>query len=1063
MRFNEKEMANLACTCEADIEGLLDKRGKGSTKGYNPRWFRLKGNLLFYFKATELGNWDKSSGESPIGVIILERCQVQKSPSDIRPFCFSLRFEDEESRSYDLAASSENEMHRWISAIRTASYEGLRSMLYQLQNEMIMLTGQDPLNIQGLSHESVKKPKKMVDFVTRRQPRGTQKRLNRLSQIGGQPTTSLDQKQYPKYELSLSCSCLPLVEGGQPPNTFVRTNLIRVPRGIQGPLGLSCTEVIESSCDPLYFTLVLLEVTPRIPQQCQLQFEVYSVPKELLFIASQSSLEGCTEEESDQYAQAKLMGHAECTIKDVISSKDHDGLKLLISIGNTDTVIPCCLNVIVTKVGDVPNPAHQLHQAQTISQEFTLPSPLKNSYEKHFRFPCRDGGTLKVIEEMGESVFNIQIPLELVKCYSREDMAWLKELQGLGKLMEPWNNHLITAQAILMEAVSFYQASTQDLQSFIVEGAHGFKRSTCRKDHTLSLIPTNLHIQTLRVQPAPNVRERVCHTVTIGCPADHPAGFKNGGLKKLLQEARSNPSFINCSEGSKASTIKQTLASLQQIMENTAGYRDLLLKYTGNADPQGMNEALQGISSEVQQLLWQMQTGVVMEAIKELRSARLPPGNYVSSLRRGSSIDDAPFLQGSGPSDWVWDGREFLQFSTQFSLTKTSQRVQKSLINLLEVVERATLLTVEQQHEAVAAGGVTSYRPTYCWSYELIPVVAQLYQTLDGLFSIAKTSLTFSLLQLDCLVQGVKVLKRRRDVVFSQALTGLVTSFYLTLSQRVSDNAFLEQISKCGFLAQFSSLLSCNGDEQGMLEDMMVIVQELRSVSFQICENFVSDRSSLYIQISGTRDNLVVQLLLPNVLLRLVNHDAIRSGELVRVVPVMFTQGVHDIQVLSNLQFQDDINAKGFKILSKYIDNYERLELSQSNKLQGLKTELQKIEEMYIAQKTKNVEFISSVEALCRVLNAGRLTSCKSAKDRSSMAVTLEETLHLVNNHGVLQSHFDNILMTLRSKGTRLYNCYKNTSHYRYAFSPISYHLLPKLYQPPSHTCSSTVRDNDCD
>jgi len=33
MRFNEKEMAYLACTCEADLEGLLDKRGKGSTKG----------------------------------------------------------------------------------------------------------------------------------------------------------------------------------------------------------------------------------------------------------------------------------------------------------------------------------------------------------------------------------------------------------------------------------------------------------------------------------------------------------------------------------------------------------------------------------------------------------------------------------------------------------------------------------------------------------------------------------------------------------------------------------------------------------------------------------------------------------------------------------------------------------------------------------------------------------------------------------------------------------------------------------------------------------------------
>jgi len=63
-----------------------------------------------------------------------------------------------------------------------------------------------------------------------------------------------------------------------------------------------------------------------------------------------------------------------------------------------------------------------------------------------------------------------------------------------------------------------------------------------------------------------------------------------------------------------------------------------------------MNEALQGISSEVQQLLWQMQTEVVMEAIKELKSARLPAGSYDSSLRRGSSTDDLPLLQESGPS-----------------------------------------------------------------------------------------------------------------------------------------------------------------------------------------------------------------------------------------------------------------------------------------------------------------------------------------------------------------------------------------------------------------------------
>jgi len=65
-----------------------------------------------------------------------------------------------------------------------------------------------------------------------------------------------------------------------------------------------------------------------------------------------------------------------------------------------------------------------------------------------------------------------------------------------------------------------------------------------------------------------------------------------------------------------------------------------------------MNEALQGISSEVQQLLWQMQTEVVMEAIRELKSARLPPGSYNSYFRQGSTVgvDDVPILQESGPS-----------------------------------------------------------------------------------------------------------------------------------------------------------------------------------------------------------------------------------------------------------------------------------------------------------------------------------------------------------------------------------------------------------------------------
>ena len=43
--------------------------------------------------------------------------------------------------------------------------------------------------------------------------------------------------------------------------------------------------------------------------------------------------------------------------------------------------------------------------------------------------------------------------------------------------------------------------------------------------------------------------------------------------------------------------------------------------------------------------------------------------------------------------------------------------------------------------------GVVFMSIAYCWSYDLIPVVSKLYQTLDGLFTIVRTSLTFALLK----------------------------------------------------------------------------------------------------------------------------------------------------------------------------------------------------------------------------------------------------------------------------------------------------------------------------
>ncbi|CAI8013807.1 Sesquipedalian-1, partial [Geodia barretti] len=95
------------------------------------RWFRLKGNLLFYFK---------SCGE-PAGVIVLERCRVERIHHETRPYSFVLAFENDDSRTYVLSAFSQPELDSWILAVRMSSYEGLKAMYYELTNKINTLTG----------------------------------------------------------------------------------------------------------------------------------------------------------------------------------------------------------------------------------------------------------------------------------------------------------------------------------------------------------------------------------------------------------------------------------------------------------------------------------------------------------------------------------------------------------------------------------------------------------------------------------------------------------------------------------------------------------------------------------------------------------------------------------------------------------------------------------------------------------------------------------------------------------------------------------------------------------
>ncbi|ORZ37676.1 hypothetical protein BCR44DRAFT_1429719 [Catenaria anguillulae PL171] len=81
-----------------------------------------------------------------------------------------------------------------------------------------------------------------------------------------------------------------------------------------------------------------------------------------------------------------------------------------------------------------------------------------------------------------------------------------------------------------------------------------------------------------------------------------------------------------------------------------------------------------------------------------------------------------------------------------------------------------------------------------------------------------------------------------------------------------------------------------------------------------------------------------------------------------------------------------------------------------------------------------------------------RFTSCKSAKDRSSMAVTLEQCFVLQAAHLMSPGDFEGMLTAMRACGTRIRNVEKNVGKPAYAFNALQWNILPRLYRPPKYT-----------
>ncbi|NXX89504.1 INP4B phosphatase, partial [Centropus bengalensis] len=310
------------------------------------------------------------------------------------------------------------------------------------------------------------------------------------------------------------------------------------------------------------------------------------------------------------------------------------------------------------------------------------------------------------------------------------------------------------------------------------------------------------------------------------------------------------------------------------------------------------------------------------------------------------------------------------------------------------------------------------------WYEQLYPLVITLKDCMGEVVTRAKQSMAFVLLQeLACGLPQCLMLTLRRDIVFSQALAGLVCGFIIKLHTGLHDQGFLQQLHTVGLLVQYEGLLSTYSEEAGMLEDMAVGISDLQKVMFKVIEAKSEDFLPI---ITGRREHYVIEVQLPAKMFELLPQE-IKEGKLLRMFPVLFNVGINEQQTLAerfgDTTLQENINQENIELLKEYYKLFtEKMppdclpHFQEQNDLKGL---LENLHQNIQAKKRKNVEIMWLAATICRKLNGVRFTCCKSAKDRTSMSVTLEQCSILRDEHQLHKDFFIRALDCMRSRQTQ--------------------------------------------
>ncbi|KAH9251124.1 hypothetical protein BASA81_011023 [Batrachochytrium salamandrivorans] len=279
----------------------------------------------------------------------------------------------------------------------------------------------------------------------------------------------------------------------------------------------------------------------------------------------------------------------------------------------------------------------------------------------------------------------------------------------------------------------------------------------------------------------------------------------------------------------------------------------------------------------------------------------------------------------------------------------------------------------------------------------------------------------------------------REVVCLSQALPSVAANFLGELSKSRSTPAdalqFGKQLQTAGYLIGWESLVSSHGKEMAMLQDVRGVVEWLNA--------------NLELLVKPSKDKeWEVTFLPPNTLCVGLSAARIKllfgSSSIIKIKPVivLFSQGVNEKQSLANVVSKDlalihsQINQQSVQLLRQY-----------AVALPGQSAQLPHLVQLVMNQRSdeKQVDILWSAELCVREMNGGMQIMCKSGKDRTAMAVTLEQSKLLLDKVPDTL-YFANLF---REFGIRIQVAHKNIGRRVYSFNTIQRMALPKEYRPP--------------